>query len=333
MGYRTVQSVPTVRAYEEAKRIHDNIKPIRGNPNNVRPLGDRRDWQMYSVRMNGDAVEFVCYKTPVVTFHPGDKIVVRTGGWDTVSTRQFIWQVLNLPCGGHRGRTLLHVGGSHRVVLTDAGMRLKVSGGVIMLDQEVPKLRGYKVDRKAANNVRARYKDFYTYLKGFVSLRETQAEHRGKEYGIVSTTMGELIDVVGLTQDHKDARYCYVNSRELTSIMKRPPEVHSHWRKHDNFDETYEKVGNKFMQMISSSDHADHYKTALMLLSMHSTNWVNVETVEKERSRMISVASSELLNRLDNIVMRWHAHEVLVEYDLPEGKMPNPKYVNWFDKE
>ena len=54
---------------------------------------------------------------------------------------------------------------------------------------------------------------------------------------------------------------------------------------------------------------------------------------EERLSLMFNVESSKLLTMLESILMRWHADEVLVLETLAEGKLPNPKYERWFDKE
>jgi len=76
MGYATVQRVPRVHDYAQALRIHDNTKPLRGRSPEIKPLGARRDADTYHVRMNGEAVELVLYRTPVITFMPDDAVVL-----------------------------------------------------------------------------------------------------------------------------------------------------------------------------------------------------------------------------------------------------------------
>lgn len=338
MGYRTVQRIPShVRTYERAKLIHDNSKPIRGNPNNVRPLGNRRDWQSYSVRMNGEAVEFVCYKTPVVTYYPDNSIEVRNGGWDTVSTRQFIMQTLDTPCHGQRRKTIVKLGGVPYVLPSDGLLKLKNEGGALVLNQGTPVLYGYKIDRKAANNVRAKYKEFYDYLKGFVALRATTSPSHYKhhpDFEVLHVSIGEVADMVGLKPAGGD--HCVPNIDLYKGIEKRPPEINDHWRKRENYDAKYESSGKRFIDLISSSGedaHTDHYKAAVLLCIYHRNVWIRNDDLANDRNKTLAVDVGAPMTLLDNIVMRWHADEVLVREPLPLGKLPNPKYENWFDKE
>ena len=68
MGYATVMRVPRVMNYTDALARYEDAKPIRGRSPEVRPLGERRDVDTYQIRKNGEEIELVLYKTPVITF-------------------------------------------------------------------------------------------------------------------------------------------------------------------------------------------------------------------------------------------------------------------------
>lgn len=329
MGYQTVKKVRSCRNYELAKLTHDSITPIRGNPNNVRPLGNRRDWETYSVRMNGEAVEFVLYKTPVVTFQPDGIIEVRSGGWDSISTRQFISQVLYINCYGRRGKTVVDVENLPVVLAKDGVIRLRVDDGRVVLAQERPVIYGFKLNRAAANNVRARYKEFYTYLKGFINLRSGVVKGKwGGEMEGVSFTTQEAADVLGVK--NRGSSNPIVFKEQFERINRRPSEEHPHWRKHNKLDEVYPVRCKKFFELISSGDHMQFYEATMGLLTFDiGTIWAD----EGHMSHVFSVEATKPLTLLDSIVMRWHADEVLERVALTDGNLPNPKYENWFDKE
>ena len=115
MGYRTVNHVPSIYTYAQARHIFDKVVPIRNR--DIKPLGQRRDADTYHIRMNdmGD-VECVLYKTPVVTFHPDETVTLTTDGWDTVSTHQFIWAITGCATRGSRGKTVIKVGNKEYVM-------------------------------------------------------------------------------------------------------------------------------------------------------------------------------------------------------------------------
>lgn len=325
MGYQTIKHVPSCRSYARARRIHDGITPIRGNPNNVRPLGQRRDWETYSVRMNGDVVEFVLYKTPVVSFLPSGKIELKTGGWDSVSTRAFIGHVLRVPCFGQRNKSLVGIDGVPYVLGAD-GLTVVEKDGTLVLAQEAPVMYGYKLNRKAANNVRARYKEFADYLKAFVNLRATTVKgYWGEEREVVSCTVQEVVDVVGAMRSMGEN--ALAGSHAYRYMDVRPTEMIASAR--TEHAKNYDSMCRDFFGMVSSGDHALYYKAALILMTFDSTLWVN----DKNMQHIHTKPAANILDDFNEIMMRWHAEEVLVREALPPGKLPNPKYENWFSKE
>jgi hypothetical protein len=77
--------------YNHYKSLYESIKPIRGRAVDVRPLGKRsRDWE--TIRMDGDVVECVLYKTPVVRYYPDGRIGLQCDSWVTTSTAEFMYE-------------------------------------------------------------------------------------------------------------------------------------------------------------------------------------------------------------------------------------------------
>lgn len=77
--------------YNHYKSLYESIKPIRGRAVDVRPIGKRsRDWE--TIRMDGDVVECVLYKTPVVRYYPDGRIGLQCDSWVTPSTAEFMYE-------------------------------------------------------------------------------------------------------------------------------------------------------------------------------------------------------------------------------------------------
>ena len=170
MGYATVRHVPRVFDYQSALKIHDNSTPIRGRNPELRPFGRRKDADTYSIRKNGEAIELVLYKTPVITFEADGDVVLFTNGYDTVSTHQFIHQVLHIGANGARNTTVLTIDGQRYTLANHDTLRLRREDGKwTVLNAKTQ--WGWRLDRKAVKNLRTKYGDFYKYLKGFVNLR------------------------------------------------------------------------------------------------------------------------------------------------------------------
>ena len=202
MGYATVLSVPRVTSYAQAKEILTTTKPIRGTT--TVPLGNRRDHHQYSIRKNPDTqdIEMVCYKTPVVTFHYDGGITIRNDGWASVSTHQFIQQITGIQTNGRGRYTVLSLKDS-KVAISDtetARFIMRDGNWCCVSDHRRP---SYRINRKAANNVRLRYKEFADYIKSFAKLRGEFVDgvYGRKGYMRVSFSLDELVSAFGLDAD------------------------------------------------------------------------------------------------------------------------------------
>ena len=167
MGYQTVKQVPTFRDYQHAHQWWGMTKPIRGRDVDLRPLAERRYADCYSIRKNPDtqAIECVLYSTPVVMFMPDGEVHICNSGWATASTHMFIEEVLGtgVSARARRGRsilkfdnTVLTFGGNETVRLRKNGLKYEAINAQTHY--------AYKLNRKATNIVRGRYKDFYDYF-------------------------------------------------------------------------------------------------------------------------------------------------------------------------
>ena len=75
MSYNTAR-LRVFYNYADVKDWHDKTPPIRGNKDNVRPLGSRRHWNMASISMDGDDVVFNYYGEKAVIWHPDDSLTI-----------------------------------------------------------------------------------------------------------------------------------------------------------------------------------------------------------------------------------------------------------------
>jgi hypothetical protein len=172
-GYPNYGS-PVVRDYEDAKQRWESITPIRGRAEDTRPLGMRRNthiqiWNAYD--------EYKCrlYQTDCVTFKPNGDIVVDTGGWTTNATASFIGEVLGVGTFIADGSLWAYFNYPTPTELCASGVSIlrRVDGQLVL--QNPTKRYVHKVKRKEANIVRRRYKDFRTYIKGMIKLRDNGA--------------------------------------------------------------------------------------------------------------------------------------------------------------
>lgn len=293
MGYATVQHVPPMRTHAQALAVYNEIKPMRGRPD-VRPLGQRRDADTYSIRLNADGdVECVLYQTAVVTYKKDGDVVLYTGGWHTVSTNQFIGQLLTINVGTSRGNTIVYTGGRTNEKFVVAGhdkLTLRRSERVghawDVLDAKVN--YGYVINRVAANNVRAKYKDFTDYMKNICKLRVPS-----KEYDTFEVTRQEFMAF-------DFGKFYYTSSETREAIM----------------------------ELVQSGD-TEKYHEAFMRLTLESLpQWLR-QRVLNDDNFIARPNVKDIRDSLKEVILRSHAKEVLDKIELPQGKLPNPKYRDW----
>ena len=301
MGYATVQNVKRCFTYADAKYVHDTTKPIRGRAPDIRPLGQRRDADTYSVRMNGENVEFVLYKTPVVTYLPNGDVVVKTDGWSSISTHQFIEQVLGISCYGSRRNTVMEArsteGDVHKYIIPkDKGITMIHAGGNWRITQ-FNTLYEYRLNRKAANAVRKKYGDFLRYIKGMVNLRSEMVEphrwaRRQKPYAAVVIGHDEL-------PQQKRAGTIHGLKTEFAELLRADqPEDTRHL--------SYNEAFGLAVQWA---------------LNLSRSNGINMGTVK--------LPANEVLGLIDELLLRMHAQEILVWTELKTGQVPTGKYKGW----
>lgn len=90
-GYKNSKyDAAPIHFYREAKQRYEEVKPIRGRSEDVRPLGKRRrDWERI-VKVSDTAYAIRLYDTNVVTYYEDGSVELCTGGWPSVSTAEMI---------------------------------------------------------------------------------------------------------------------------------------------------------------------------------------------------------------------------------------------------
>lgn len=313
MGYATVKHVPRARDYATAKKVHDGIVPIRGK--DVRPLGARRDYHQYSVKQNeqGD-IEFICYRTPVVTFHQDDTITIRNGGWSSVSTHQFIQEVLGIQANGYKGKTALAIGGNKYLMDSsdDSAFKIKRVDGNWHILSERPPETSYRMNRKAANNVRARYKPFADYLRGFSKVR---AEHITPQYG-------EPYQAVRFSAEELQAAFGVSTMFEGQVLWRGAYNLLN--KRSKNYNESSEEM----MSLITSDDHEKWNKAALWFFGHEHDMHISFEPTRRDQY-YLTRRVNQGVQTFDEFILKQHAHEVIEKVQVEDGKLPNMKYADW----
>ena len=317
MGYATVMRVPRVHSYADALRIHDNAKPLRGRAIEIRPLGERRDADTYHIRKQGDAIELVLYKTPVITFEPNNEVVLFVDNHNTVSTHQFISHVLGVSAWGVRRTTVLNINGNKYTLTEKDKLRLRRDEGGNWCVLNPTQQWSWRLDRKAVTNVRTKYGEFYKYLKGFVNLRTESITQRwnSSTYDGIHVQQSEFKSVFGSMVSIRS--YAYMNKRGKQSLDWNAVKP-----------EQYKASSNAFDCLIrpdqpEEDKHTNFYKAALLLIAKLETDAMDI------RVDSATVRAKHIVPLLDEVLFQLYAHHVLVRKALPQGKVSTGTYERW----
>lgn len=174
------RDAPTIRSYEWLRKTYDETTPMRTT--GAIPYGNRRKHDRQYLKLAEDgSVAVYLYQTPVVTVHPDNTATLRTGGWASQTTAQFLYRVL--PTGSVRlsRDTLVYGCGGSEYVIRD-GLRINLTTGVPLNPVRETKM---VINRVAANAVRKRYATFIKYVKGMNKVR-------ADEHGLITLSMAEI---------------------------------------------------------------------------------------------------------------------------------------------
>lgn len=323
MGYATVMNVPRVETYALAKKIHDDTKPIRGRSPEIRPLGNRRDADSYWVRMNGDDVEFVLYKSPVITYKPDGGVVLTPDTYSTVSTHQFFARVLGVGANAVRQNTVITIGDKRYTVRGKDTLTLKMQGGNWQCVEGAKAQFAWHLDRREATNVRNRYKEFITYFKGMVSLRTEEIEmpYYSNTYQGIRVSLHEIQQAFETELTEPD------NILGTVQYIQDLPQRHYNYGSQREAE--YRDGIAWFTEIIRSDQpeetkHLNFYRGALAVLLTADRIY------QRGQSDNTYIAKANNITKaLDTTLLRAHASEVLVRKELPIGSVSKGAYDMW----
>lgn len=332
MGYRTVKQVPNLRTYDHAHRWWSMTKPIRGRDVDLRPLAERRYADCYSIRKNpsNEAIECVLYQTPVVAFMPDGEIHIMNGGYVTTSTHMFIREVLGYSVRdvrAVRGQTVGDVNGQVFTMGRNETVKLRRDEQGLLRLVNPQTHYDYRMKRKAANNVRARYKEFRDYLSGFLKLRAQEKQLGYEPVVVVGVAFSELAGVYE-TYEWVSGGTTYINlTTDKYNLLHEQP-----WVPLPGYTQKYMNTMQTFLGWItdqSEDKHNSFYKAALMLCGYQR----RMSVASHDRNSMMWCETNTVLKLMDTALLKWHADEVLEKYELPPGKKPGSKYLGWVREE
>jgi hypothetical protein len=296
-GHSRNSGIPQVNDYATALKLWEDTKPIRGRAVDTRPLGHRRNDHYLINRLPDGAVQCILYQTPVVIFHENGEVHIKHDGWNSVSTCNFIGEVLGIHSFIYNYKLCVGFNYGNYVVPAE-GLTIKRNATWVYEPVNPVPVMSHALNRKGANNVRARYKPFTTYLSSMCKLKA------GSDY-----PQSELVRVFGLN------KYKQPNMGDLSR---------------DNYNEWEDSV-KPFFEWVSDTkeetQNESFYKGLLLMArSFGVENWARGGSQEEG----YTLAERKALKAFDELVIGFHRDETLEEKVLPEGVVNKDSYGKYF---
>jgi hypothetical protein len=375
--HRSTYYLPLIRTYAQALLRFQKTKPIRGrtedtpkwnntSPTPTIPLGRREDVDTYSIRRLGDgSIQFINYRNPLLTFTP-DNLIHITPRYGCMMESGMIERLLGINTWLDRKKIGIKLDDERHVLEVGKTLTLDCSGCEDVDGEIEPTLKlhaketiySYYVNRKAANNVRARYSDFSKYLHGFMQLRkeviETNPSNRshynrshwqeGDE--VLRISLMEIADCVGYEYAEQIVWHAGLNSGKekvwkpnvsgFRFIEDKPQgasclnmyvlgsgaSTKTHW-------ERYQEQASEFLRLVENGQPDDtrtdnFYRATLTLLGLTLGYVHRTPRIGEDATVVIGVGT--VMNMWNNIVMKFHSDEMLDKRALKPNQLPNDKY-------
>lgn len=293
-GHNRNSGIHWFRDYGDAFHKYQSTQNIRGRVKEpMKPLGNRRSVDMYSIRLKDDGsmgVECVLYQTPVVTFYPTGLIEIRDGSWSTVSTAYFIEEVT-----GYNARLF-----NNSLCVSVMGMETRLEGVLRIMNGKIENPvadRTHYVKRAETNKVRKQYEEFIKYASALVRLK---AE---------GFTVAEAEEIFGRS-DKGDLQMPDEVARPYYSDFAKDMHTLFDWVKADGEDK-----------------HLAHYKAVLTLAMCFGTRTYG--TGYKYTGAHIK--EDAFKRQFNNLMLGYHRDEVFGVKEREVGDVKRDPYIKYFE--
>lgn len=156
--------IPRLRTYAAAEKAYNEIKPLRGSKEDIRPIGlRRRKFERIEKHLgpNGPEYHVVNCGVSILVYQPDNKIRVNPPNWGSSNLAAWLTRILGTRSIKYCNRMWLGVGGNAIPL---------VSNNLVVWEDETQTMRHNveailrrAVDRKAASVARKRVKPFMDY--------------------------------------------------------------------------------------------------------------------------------------------------------------------------
>jgi hypothetical protein len=209
-GHNRNSGIRRIMRYEEALHRLTNTRPIAGNGRNagIIPLGHRNRTH-FQIRMRQDeSIACRLWRTDVVVFDKNGTITIDPAGYSTVSTANFIGEVLGVNATQYNNRLIVSVADGHYQA-EGLVLRNKVGGWTAQYEVlECKRDVVHNIDRKMMNGLRKDTQEFRKFLSGLMKIKdhtlteEELAEVNIRDNGALSLISVWRHDVSVVTERH-----------------------------------------------------------------------------------------------------------------------------------
>jgi hypothetical protein len=224
--------------YKFYKEKWESIKPIRGRSIDVRPAGKRsRDWETITRAVTKDEagntiVTFGAklHSTECVQYFPNGDIVLRTNGWNTPSTAEFIHEHSPFTCFKQHNKLWIRLRRQpdlltmvNNVVMypvpTELRLRCVLENNIYEPENPKPIMQRV-VDRAKAKAARAPLQPFLKFVKSFLAMSDGWVMHE---------TMLEFFDAQGFGYMIKQPHNVKTKNRMYEALANAKPDDYLFW--------------------------------------------------------------------------------------------------------
>jgi hypothetical protein len=175
------------------------------------------------------------------------------------------------------------------------------------------------INRKAANNVRAKYGRFYRYVKGMVALRREQITDSYTDTEMLCVPRSENENALG--QSIAGLAWSNRLDNKYPDNDPRMPRFESG---------TWRERMDKFLLLISDHEdesvQTDNFATAfaaVLALCSARKYWMR-----NRSDGSVLIEASQIPKKVDELIFKYHT-EVFEKVPVPEGRIPSTKYDTW----
>lgn len=368
---KKTEDAPTFKRYPLSANRRDTQFLIREVGDAAsEPCGAHYDYKSAPGAKDGD-IELLLYKQPVITFHKtpdgseGQNEFTLSPGWYgrwSSADCYFIGNILYRYFAQQR-TTRDHLvlsthTGERYTIKPKAHMRFKYDEATRTLTPVQDEVQTtLRLNRKATNIVRARYGEFYRYMKGMIGVRKEQHEQKFYDHRTQTTlVVAETRITIPAEEWQSVVPMEPVAPRKgVRQILSRLPVTkymeHNPMHKPAKLSSRHElnPATNRWEAMTDGGQYKGWLEVTEELITLASSPNTDPDQHEKFHKAFVFLAfyalggrvgvqdlvvePRELNQAADTIIFKYHSEEVFERVPVKEGAMPNLKYESWITRE